>query len=140
MRPIASSSLFNTVFQTYLLVSFPRIPRSCRSFRVYSRRVSRQGDPVPFHVDLQMEDGCTPLHVATCGGHTTVTKQLIEVRCNVDVQMNHGHTPLHYAAYGGHESVTKQHLAARCNVHLQTNDGATALQVLRARGTPELTR
>jgi len=65
-----------------------------------------------------MNDGCTPLFIATHEGHASVTKQLIEARCNVDLQNKDGHTPVYVAAGKGHPVVTEKLIEARCNIHL----------------------
>ena len=48
------------------------------------------------NVDLQMENGRTPLHAAA--GNLAVSKQLIAARCNVDLLEEGGCTALHCAA------------------------------------------
>jgi hypothetical protein len=85
-------------------------------------------------VDLQTEDGDTPLHLAAVEGHAAVTKELIEARCNIDLQAKDGGTALHYAAGNGHAVITTQLLAARCNVDLQAINGLTALQTAERQG------
>ena len=58
-------------------------------------------------MNLQQQEGATPLHLAVRNGHAAVTKQLIAARCNVDLQAEGGCTPLHAAAGKGHEAVMK---------------------------------
>ena len=58
-------------------------------------------------VDLQDQDGCTPLYIAAVHGHAAVTEQLIEARCNVDFQVKDGYTPLHRACWGRAEGHTE---------------------------------
>ena len=74
-------------------------------------------------VDVQDENGCTPLYFAAEQGHETVTKQLIAARCNFDCPNKRGCGPLHIAADKGHAlghvEVTKQLIASGCNVDLQ---------------------
>jgi len=80
------------------------------------------------NVDLQTENGQTPLHLAAGGGHAAVTKQLIAARCSVDLQEKNGWaTALLYAARQGHAAVTEQLIAAGCNVNLQMKDGRSPL-------------
>ncbi len=74
-------------------------------------------------VDLQDQDGCTPLYIAAVHGHAAVTEQLIEARCNVDFQVKDGYTPLFIATQKGHAAVTGQLIAARCNVDTALHRG-----------------
>jgi len=67
-------------------------------------------------MDLQREDGCTPLFIAAAKGDAAVTELLIAARCNVDLQDKDGCTPLHLAAHNGHATVTKQLIEAGCNI------------------------
>jgi ankyrin repeat protein len=56
-------------------------------------------------MDLQREDGASPMHIAAANGHTVVTKQLIEARCNINLPMQDGSTPLFIAVQNGHAGV-----------------------------------
>jgi ankyrin repeat protein len=61
--------------------------------------------------------------IAAQNGHSTVTTQLLAVRCNVDLQSSSGVTVLYVAAQNGHVSVTHMLIQARCNMDLQREDG-----------------
>jgi hypothetical protein len=86
------------------------------------------------NIDVQEEEGYTPLVAAAAFGHASVTKQLIEARCNIDVQGDNGCTPIYIAAQNGHAPVTKQLIEARCDIDLQTKGGETALQAAQRAG------
>jgi ankyrin repeat protein len=58
------------------------------------------------NVDLQAEDGPTPLHAAATHGHAAVTEKLIAARCNVDLQEKDGCTPLYLTALEGRAVVS----------------------------------
>jgi ankyrin repeat protein len=47
------------------------------------------------NVDVQEEDGYTPIHFAARNEQETVTKQLIATRCNVNLQDEDGWTTVH---------------------------------------------
>jgi ankyrin repeat protein len=101
------------------------------------------------NVDIQDDDGYTPLHNAasydagvTFNGISlsSVTEQLIDARCNMNLQDLKGCTPLCISALQGHESVTKKLLLSRCNVDLQDKNGHTALQVAQRQGHAEIAK
>jgi hypothetical protein len=80
------------------------------------------------------------LYVAAKHGHSSVTKQLLALRCNVDLQTDKGFTPLHVAAQNGHASITEQLIAARCNVDLQEENGCTPLHLTAKHGDSSVTK
>ena len=86
------------------------------------------GDPNRCNINLQEENGVTPLYMTAQSGHASVTEQLIEACCNVDLQMNDGATPLYAAAGSGHAAVTEQFLVARCNVDLPKAEPRLSVQ------------
>jgi hypothetical protein len=67
-------------------------------------------------INYQHENGATPLSIAACNGHASVTEQLIKSRCNIELQTKNGPTPLYFAAHQGHASITKQLIEARCDI------------------------
>ncbi len=92
------------------------------------------------NVELQAENGWTPLHIAAQEGHAAVTEELLAARCNVDLQADDGATPLHVASANGQAAITKQLLAVRCNVDFQDKDGGTALQAAEWHGYSEIAK
>ena len=79
------------------------------------------------NVDLQQNDGATPLYMAAFFGHPEFTEQLIEARANLDLEHENGYTPLMIAAYRGHAAVATLLLPARCNIHVQAVDLNTVI-------------
>ncbi len=57
------------------------------------------------NIDLQREDGCTALFIATQNGHAGVTNQLIEAHCNINIPNVHGSTAVHAAERMGHTTI-----------------------------------
>jgi len=93
------------------------------------------------NVDIQDDDGYTPLHNAASYRYgASVTEQLIDARCNMNLQDLKGCTPLCISALQGHESATKKLLLSRCNVDLQDKNGHTALQVAQRQGHAEIAK
>jgi ankyrin repeat protein len=57
------------------------------------------------NVNVQDNDGTTPLIEAAAQGHEAITKQLLAVRCNVNIQWKGGHTALQVAQRQGHTAI-----------------------------------
>ena len=74
------------------------------------------------NVDLQQNDGATPLYMAAFFGHLQITEQLIEARANLYLEHKNGYTPLMISAYNGHKAVAMLLLAARSNIDVQAVD------------------
>jgi ankyrin repeat protein len=87
------------------------------------------------NVDLQTNNGTTPLFNAAKSGHAAVTEQLIEAHCDIDLQEQDGYTPLYGTVNKDHVSVTAQLIEARCNLDLQQKDGVTQKEKSGGQGT-----
>lgn len=100
--------------------SFHQLPTSvaqamqCACKVGYTRAVERLLRAPGINVNSDDEDGRTPLHYATGGGHQGVVEQLLRAP-GIDVNAVDAHgglTPLHCAAGGGHQGVVWQLLRA----------------------------
>ncbi len=78
-------------------------------------------------VNVQSEDGITPLHWATRSGDHRKVKLLIEKGAKVNAQTKLGVTPLMWASSTGLEPVLKLLLEKDADVSAQERDGTTSL-------------
>jgi ankyrin repeat protein len=75
------------------------------------------------NLDLQDEDGETPLHGATIKGNEEIARILIDAGANVNVQTNYGKTPLHVAAIYGNVEIARMLIDAGARKDIQDNEG-----------------
>lgn len=81
--------------------------------------------------------GHTPLHFATCMGHTDVVQALVEAGANVDIPGGlRAETPLHVAARRGHTAVMVALLHNRADINAGDLEERTALH--KAASVPAL--
>lgn len=80
------------------------------------------------NINLQDEDGDTPLHHAANKGHVKVTQLLLNAKgSKVDIQSKSQYTPLSWAASNGHEAVVKLLVDRGANLELEDRAGLTPL-------------
>jgi ankyrin repeat protein len=92
------------------------------------RRPSNQGEALAHFVRVgQMNDGTSPLHSASAGGHAEVATVLLKAGAEVNANDNGGRTPLHAAATGGRADVVTVLLKAGAEVNARAGDGTTPL-------------
>jgi ankyrin repeat protein len=85
-------------------------------------------------VDLQDNDGNTPLRLATVNNQTESVKLLLEKSANPNIQNNDGNTPLIRAVAQGYTEITKLLLQARANPDIRNNALMTAADFAVERG------
>ncbi len=80
-------------------------------------------------VNVQDDEGWTPLHVAARDGHVDVCRMLIEAGAPVDAQVDDGWTPLHFAAYNDEMEVCELLVASGADVNALDHRGQSAFDV-----------
>jgi|GEM_PF-2253562 len=85
-------------------------------------------------VDLQDNEGNTPLRLATVNNQTESVKLLLEKSANPDIQNNDGNTPLIRAVAQGYTEITKLLLLADANPDIRNNALMTAESFAVERG------
>ena len=80
-------------------------------------------------VDIQNQNGCSPLHLSSARGHVVTVKKLVEKRANVNLSDKGGNGPIHYAAQFGKSAVVAVLLDSGADMNMQNDDGHTALHV-----------
>ncbi|KLT22753.1 ankyrin repeat domain protein [Wolbachia endosymbiont of Armadillidium vulgare str. wVulC] len=78
-------------------------------------------------VDVQSNDGSTPLSAAAQGGCGGVVKLLLKHGAGVNAKSNEGLTPLHVAAQGGYDDVVELLLDHEADVNAKNIQGLTPL-------------
>ena len=80
--------------------------------------------------NLQLEDGGTPLYVASQLGYTDIVRLLIQANANPNLQLlSDGSSTLHIASQRGHADVVRVLLQANANPNCQAKGGNTALLI-----------
>ncbi|XP_041356777.1 ankyrin-3-like [Gigantopelta aegis] len=80
-------------------------------------------------VDIQTQDGCSPLHLSCAKGHVVTVKKLVEKGADVNLANENGDGPIHCAAQFGKTAVVATLLSSGADVNMQNNDGETALHL-----------
>ena len=80
--------------------------------------------------------GNSPVHLASCAGHTTVVEELIASGAAVEVHNENGHTSLMEAASAGHVEIARLLLLAGAEVNTYSSEfKETALTLACYKGT-----
>ncbi|XP_041357827.1 uncharacterized protein LOC121374784 [Gigantopelta aegis] len=80
-------------------------------------------------VNIQTQDGCSPLHLSCAKGHVVTVKKLVEKGADVNLANKNGDGPIHCAAQFGKTAVVATLLSSGADVNMQNNGGETALHV-----------
>ena len=83
------------------------------------KRLIKEGE----NVNVQDENGNTPLHWAALRGRVEVIKFLIKKGASVNAKNQWGVTPLHWAALHGDVEVAKLLIKKRADINAKDNDG-----------------
>ena len=86
------------------------------------------------NVNMQTNNGCSSLMVASRYGHGDVVKTLLDKGAEVNVQNNNGTASLMFASQNGHNDVVKTLLDKGAQVNMQDNDGWTSLMIASQKG------
>ncbi|MGV8072939.1 MAG: ankyrin repeat domain-containing protein [Syntrophobacteraceae bacterium] len=90
-------------------------------------------------INKRGENGNTPLHFATWGGHVECVRILLEHHADVNAVNKDGpHTPLHVAATLNKMDIARLLLEAGAAVSPTDSDGFTPLHYAAAMGNPEI--
>jgi ankyrin repeat protein len=89
-------------------------------------------------VNIQEEDGSTPLHIATVysSGHPDAVQLLLDNKADVHVRDQRGDTPLHRA--GEYKAVTELLIHYNADVNVRNYRGETPLHLAGTSGTIEV--
>ena len=80
--------------------------------------------------NFQLEDGGTPLYMASQSGYTDIVRLLIQANANPNLQLlSDGSSALHIASQRGHSDVVRILLNAKANPNCRAKEGSTALSV-----------
>lgn len=78
-------------------------------------------------LEIQDNDGDTPLHCAACCGQLPIVEQLLAAGAQIDPKDHDGDTPLHLAAGSNHSAIATLLLKAGANKDSQNNGHMTPL-------------
>jgi ankyrin repeat protein len=85
-------------------------------------------------INVKVEDGESPLHVACKSGHVTTVQYLSEHGALLDSQDNSGNTALHVAVSNDHLEVTRVLVEKGANLAIVNASGTTALHIAAVYG------
>ncbi|XP_065197618.1 serine/threonine-protein phosphatase 6 regulatory ankyrin repeat subunit B-like [Sycon ciliatum] len=85
-------------------------------------------------VNVQDEDGRTPLHYAAKEGHVSVLEYLLNAGHPLEAKSSNGWTPLLHAAWNGHVSVAEHLLNSGHSLDSKDNAGSTPLHFAAENG------
>ncbi len=80
-------------------------------------------------VEMEDDDGMTPLMHAAYNGHVEVLKLLLEADADYEIPYMNGLTPLTAAVMGGHYDIVDELASAGVNLDLCDENGNTALEL-----------
>lgn len=84
-------------------------------------------------VDARMNDGLTPLHVATLFGRQAAVELLLSEGADVSLTEDEGNTSLHMAAFLGHTSIVRDLITAGADPVKRNNLGFNAQDLVTPR-------
>eukprot|EP00854_Cymbomonas_tetramitiformis_P014662 gene14662-17323_t len=86
------------------------------------------------------DDGATPLHAASCNGHFSVAKLLLDHQAEINAQKCDRSTALMMAACNGQLAIVELLLQRGADVSLKDRSGDTAIEAADFRGQIEVVR
>ncbi len=91
-------------------------------------------------VNINDDNGNTPLYYASRNRHTEIVKLLFDHGADVNTKNNVGDTPLHYASIHGQTEIVKLLLKYGADVNAKNNYGDTPLNYTSSRGHTEIVK
>ena len=91
-----------------------------------------------FYVDYAIENGDTPLYIASFNGHLEIVEFLLRKGAKVDLGNKDGETPLYIASQEGHLKVIELLLRNGANPNIACSDGITPLYMASQQGHIEI--
>jgi RNA polymerase sigma factor (sigma-70 family) len=105
-----------------------------------TNRISRAGILLEHGADvnIQAEDGATPLVVAVLYDRTEMIEFLLVHGAKIDLATHNGFTPLHVAAWHGCKAAAQMLLDHGADINKANDAGRTPLEIARERGHDDL--
>ena len=91
-------------------------------------------------VNVQDDEGLTPLHVATIEGHLQTAQVLVMADARIDIKDNNGYTPLYIAAITDNLRIVQMLAAHGADVNAKDKNGFTPLHAAAFDGNTEVVR
>lgn len=115
---------------------FQELREACDDGRITDvRRLIRSGMSVN---EPDLDNGLTPLMIASDHGYTIIVELLIGAQADVNAFDDAGWTALMYASYHGHMSVVEKLIRAYADVNAAAFDGMTPLMVATIGGHADI--
>ena len=98
--------------------------------KVRHNRVDEVGEifDMGIPVDVQDENGNTPLHIACQNGRTKIVRLCVERKGNLNAQNDSGQTPLHFCAAYGYHKLGGYLIAEGANTTIRNKSGLTPFE------------
>ena len=89
-----------------------------------------QAKGINVNINVQDEQGATPLMYAIYGGHFDTTQYLIKAGAKLDLADNNGRTALLYAIFRKRDKIASLLIKSKADVNVVDNEGQTPLMYL----------
>eukprot|EP01119_Soliformovum_irregulare_P009826 TRINITY_DN2367_c0_g1_i2.p1 TRINITY_DN2367_c0_g1~~TRINITY_DN2367_c0_g1_i2.p1 ORF type:complete len:894 (+),score=334.19 TRINITY_DN2367_c0_g1_i2:3904-6585(+) len=89
-------------------------------------------------INVQNENGWTPLHAASDQGHEHVVRKLVESGCTINILNENGVSPLYLAVARGRRAIAKYLVEKGANVNLSAKGGWTPIHIACFNEFPKL--
>ena len=79
--------------------------------------------------NIPLDNGATPLYIASKNGYLRIVKQLLKARADPDLSDSSGQAPLHHACLNGFLAIVQELLQENADPNIATDTGVTPMNL-----------